>query len=155
MKTNKLLFLLFPLILCGCNNSSNFNIVIPYKENGQFIELNGQELYQKVVDDKETLVCLFAIDDCYECNRAKENFSLYALNKHCDLYFVNMSNVNQDDYTYIYQATTYLNGIYAFPNYGSTLELPLAYIFKDQDVVITFNEDFVAKLDKYITITNS
>lgn len=151
-KTNNLLKIVFLLpFLFSCENSKTL-LKIKKEEDGKLINLSGEQLYNLVIVNKESSVVLFKIDDCYSCNNAFEQIEIYCQLKSCYMYCVNLSSTSESDYSYIYQATTFVDDIYAFPKYNEAITLPLVYAFLDQSVVFKIEENFIDFFDKYIQI---
>lgn len=150
----KIIAFIFLNILCltSCN-TTNFNkITLPYVENPRLISINGERLYDLAINQKENLVVIFTVDNCAPCSQAKEELTALASLSYFNIYNVDLTNISQNDYQYIVDASTYANSAYAFEEYGEDLYLPLAYIFAYQGVIITFENYFV---DNILTYVNS
>lgn len=155
MKINKFISLLAIPFLCSCQQLPDYEgpkLVVDYVENGSLIELQPVQLYDLVITRGKDAVVLFSIDGCSTCEQAKIDFSSYAKGYHMNLYTVNMSFVlpNSDEYAYILNSTTYLDGLYSFPNIEEA-SYPLAYFYKQKGVALTRQSNFIDALRMYVS----
>ncbi len=143
-------------LLCSCD-VTDYWFPLQRSEEGAFISLTVDELYEKAITNRETVVVLFSQPYCAECTEAKEQIEGY-----CELESVIMYNCELnsfEDYEKAYDVTTYADN--AFPLYdldvvnddGSVyVYLPVVYFFIDTYVVFTVSINFVDFFTSHIQI---
>lgn len=153
----KILSLLFASAsLVACSNGYNGpKVSIPFVEDGKLVTLSGQQLYETVVTNSENSIVLFGVDNCASCALAVDDMSAFAEMKKCNVYYVNITHMDIEEYNYVVNATTAVDSLYAFPSYGEEVSLPKLYIFMDKGVALTFSTNFVDNLLQYTEIKNA
>lgn len=142
-------------LLLSCSPAVDNRIVLERSTTGGGLkETNGQEIYKKTIEEERKIVVLLGIDDCLSCAEAKTQCDAYGRLKICDIYYVNLTAIDDEQYNYLKSATSYANAYYSLPIFGEELSLPKCYIFAYQGVVIAFSDDYVVKLDTYVTVAD-
>lgn len=139
---NNLILLSLPLFLISCGKTKT-KFHLDKVENGQFLSISAEGLYEKVITNNESIVVLFKIDDCASCKDAYEIIDIYVGLRNCIMYYLDFSRVDENQYNLVYQTMTYVDDAYNFPKYGNSLSLPAAYGFLDKAVVFEVKDNFV------------
>lgn len=139
---NSLIFfaMIFSLISCSKNYPKYH---LSRVSEGELLQINGEELYDLSITNSENVVCLFKIDNCASCSYAFEQTEQFCKLNYCRMYYIDIGTTSEEQYNKIIEATSYVDDLYAFKEYGSPLELPLVYFFLEQTVVYSVKENFV------------
>lgn len=140
---NKFLILLSAFSLLSCVNTNKVKYQLNKVDDGQLIQINGEQLYNLSIEQKENVVCLFKIDNCASCSYAFTQTNEFCKLNQCIMYYIDIGTTDEENYNKIVSATTYVDDYYAFKEYGSPLELPIVYFFLDQAVVFTVSDNFI------------
>lgn len=142
-------------LLLSCSPTVDNRITLDRStSNGGLLETDGETIYKKAIDEEKNIVVLLGIDDCLSCTQAKDQCDAYGRLKVCDIYYVNLTTINETQYNHLLGATSYANKAYSLPIYGAELSLPKCYIFSHKGVVIAFSDDFVSKLDTHVKVSD-
>ncbi|MGM9873673.1 MAG: hypothetical protein ACI31G_01970 [Bacilli bacterium] len=140
---NSLFLFVAILSIASCSKNNKIKYQLPKVDEGQLIEIDGSTLFDLAITNSENVVCLFKIDNCSSCSYAFEQTEQFCKKNYCVMYTINIGTTTEEQYNKIVEATTYIDDLYAFKEYGSSLELPIAYFFLEQTVVYTVSENFV------------
>ncbi|MCD8194837.1 MAG: hypothetical protein LUD22_00810 [Coprobacillus sp.] len=143
-------------LLAGCNSGSTYYFPMDRVEEGAFLTISLDELYDRAITNAETLVVLFTQPSCASCTEAKEQVNAY-----CEMESVIMYNceiVDAADAEYANKIVTTADK--AFPLYeedeegNAELMLPVCYFFMETYVVFTVSLDFVDFFTTHITFND-
>lgn len=144
MKTKFLAFLLMPCLLSSCSHGySGARYEIVRSSQGALVQIDASTLYEKTITNSEAIVVLFSQQNCAACTSAKEDIESYCLLESVVMYNVDLSSVGKDDYDIIRSTTNYYSELYALPEFGEDLLLPIVYFYLEQSVVYTVDNNFV------------
>lgn len=142
-------------LLMSCKPMVDNRVILERSSSGGGLTTtNGQAIYEKAIDEQKNIVVLLGIDDCLSCTEAKDQCDAYGRLKVCDIYYVNLSTIDEEQYNYLLRATSYINDAYSLPEYGKEISLPKCYIFSLQGVVIAFSDNYVSKLDTFVKVVD-
>lgn len=140
-------------MLISCSQPIDYRIIIDRStRGGGLYEISGSEVYQKTIENEQNLVLLLGIDFCSSCQEAKTQCDAYGKLKNLDIFYVNLTDIDETEYGSLYDATRYIDETYSLPEYGELFSVPKCYIFSQQAIIITFSHDYVSKLDTYIKV---
>lgn len=142
------------LLLSCAPTVDNRVILARSTTSGGLKETNGRDIYTKAIEEEQNIVVLLGIENCISCEGAKEQCDAYGRLKICDIYYVNLTTIDEEQYNYLKEATNYVNAYYGLPLFGEELSLPKCYIFAYKGVVIAFSDDYVVKLDTYVKVAD-
>lgn len=150
MKLSKI-FVLFLTTICltSCNPKPFKKVIFNYTANPQLLKISGKELYNLAITSTKSLAVFYSVEGCAGCNALKEQMKAYAKKESCNIYYVDMTTIQKEDYNYVVDASVYANSYHEFPAYGQTLTLPFMDIYAYQGIVWRFNDQFIDYLLKY------
>lgn len=151
MKSKYLSFLLL-FCLCSCSTHEGPKFIIDRVEQGSFISIDSDTLYEKVITNSEPTIVLFTVPNCASCLDAKEQIETYCVLESVEMYYIDFSTLDEKSYNSIRDITMYIDDVYALPEYGEDIYLPVLYFFLEQAVVYTIDNNFVDFFVKRIQI---
>lgn len=144
MKTKFLVFLLMACLLSSCSHGySGARYEIVRSSQGALVQIDASTLYEKTITNSEAIVVLFSQQNCAVCTTAKEDIESYCLIESVVMYIVDLSIVTEAEYNVIRSTTNYYSELYALPEFGEDLLLPIVYFYLEQSVVYTVDNNFI------------
>ena len=161
MKINKLLILLGLPFLVSCTTVPTYNgikVKLPYDENGGLYEVTPNELYEYLIEGSNSGVVLLSDKTCSSCAEATEQIDGYSKLENFKSYKIELNGISIDDYNVLVSITSYVDNLYALPEFGETIYLPTAYLFMGVEdgsaVAKTTNNNFIDFLRMYVEVIN-
>ncbi|MDY4848794.1 MAG: hypothetical protein SO176_00815 [Bacilli bacterium] len=149
----KIYLLFFIPLLIGCNNQNSSytgeKMKIEYAENGGFVTIDPEFLYNHAFIDRIDSIYLFGDSGCEACLSLKNSMEAWAKYYHAKIYYLPISSITESNKHYVLDAT---EGYYVWQDQDI---VPTTYFFMQGSVAFKANDSNTIKyLDRYVEVSN-
>ena len=159
MKNKSLAILFLIPFLSSCVQIPDFDglkVKINASNNGGIHIKTPNEIYEYFITNNNSGLLLFSSSSCEACLNASQQLDLYGKSEKLEIYKVEMDNISLENYNILKSTTSYVDEIYALPDFGEELYLPNLYLFMSLEdgagVANTTNANFVDFVRMYVEV---